>query len=84
MEQVPGTIALPTVGLLFLRSCLWRAKRHHHGTGLFFCTQRVEPSAAAEIGQLDWFTLEDYLQQTNRAPGAVMILEQLKADGWID
>ena len=50
----------------------------------FFVHKAVEPSASAEIGQLGWFTLEAYLQQPNRAPGAVMILEQLKADGWID
>lgn len=50
----------------------------------FFCTTGIEPVAAAEIGALHYFTLEEYLRQEKKAPGAVMILEQLKADGYID
>lgn len=50
----------------------------------FFVNRPVEPEAAAEIGELKYFCLEDYLQQPHTAPGAVMILEQLKADGFID
>lgn len=50
----------------------------------FFLHRPVEPKASAEIGRLDYFTLEEYLRQPNKAPGAIMILEQLKADGVID
>ncbi|MEO8405430.1 MAG: NUDIX domain-containing protein [Chitinophagaceae bacterium] len=50
----------------------------------FLLTRSVTPQAAAEIGELDYFTLATYLQQKNTAPGAVMILEQLKADGLVD
>ena len=50
----------------------------------FFVKRSVDPRAAAEIGELRYFTLEDYLSQQNKAPGAIMILQQLKADGLID
>lgn len=44
----------------------------------------AEPVAAAEIGELKYFSLEEYLTETNQAPGAVMILKQLKEDRMID
>jgi 8-oxo-dGTP pyrophosphatase MutT (NUDIX family) len=50
----------------------------------FFLHRSVSPQASAEIGNLHYFSLEDYLQQSNKAPGAVMILKQLKSDGFID
>jgi len=50
----------------------------------FFVTKPLTPVAAAEIGALQYFTLEEYRQQHNTAPGAVMILQQLKNDGYID
>lgn len=50
----------------------------------FLINKQVKPAAAAEIGKLKYFTLEDYLKQTNTAPGAVMILERLREDGMID
>ncbi len=50
----------------------------------FFITRSVHPSAAAEIGELKYFTVQDYLQERNQAPGALMILQQLQADGLID
>ncbi|MGE5106026.1 MAG: NUDIX hydrolase [Sphingobacteriales bacterium] len=50
----------------------------------FLVFQKIEPKAAAEIGELRYFTLNEYLQQENTAPGAVMILQQLKDDGLID
>lgn len=50
----------------------------------FFVRRPVLPEASAEIGSLHYFSLEDYLQQPKKAPGAVMILEQLKSDGLID
>jgi 8-oxo-dGTP pyrophosphatase MutT (NUDIX family) len=50
----------------------------------FLLTQPVTPNASAEIGDLRYFSLAEYLEQTNRAPGAVLILELLKRDGRID
>lgn len=50
----------------------------------FFTTAPVQPVAAAEIGALHYFTLEEYLQQPVTAPGAIMILKQLKADNYTD
>jgi 8-oxo-dGTP pyrophosphatase MutT (NUDIX family) len=50
----------------------------------FFLHKPVKPKASAEIGELRYFMVNDYKQQSNIAPGALMILEQLKADGLVD
>jgi ADP-ribose pyrophosphatase YjhB (NUDIX family) len=50
----------------------------------FLINKTITPVAAAEIGELKYFTLEEYLQQENKAPGAIMILEQLKRANLID
>ena len=50
----------------------------------FLLTDPVIPRASAEIGELKYFSLNEYLLQQNKAPGAIMILEQLKADNLID
>ena len=50
----------------------------------FLLHKPVEPMASAEIGELKYFSLEEYLQQTNRAPGAVAVLEKLKEDNLVD
>lgn len=50
----------------------------------FFTSSVAEPVAAAEIGGLHYFSLEEYLQEPVTAPGAVMILELLKREGRID
>ena len=50
----------------------------------FLLSKPVEPIASAEIGELKYFSLEEYLLQTETAPGAVMILENLKVDNLID
>ena len=50
----------------------------------FFIRSMADPVASAEIGKIKYFTVADYLQQPNTAPGAIMILEQLKRDGFID
>ena len=50
----------------------------------FFLHRSITPQASAEIGELKYFSLNDYLSETNRAPGAVMILEKLKAEGFVD
>jgi 8-oxo-dGTP pyrophosphatase MutT (NUDIX family) len=49
----------------------------------FLLSQTINPSAAAEITALKFFSLEEYLQEKNQAPGAIMILQKLKADGRI-
>ena len=50
----------------------------------FFIHRNIIPQASAEIGQLKLFSLDQYLSEPNRAPGAVMVLERLKAEGYID
>jgi|SRR6218665_92510 len=50
----------------------------------FFVNKNITPVASAEIGGLAYFSLEEYLQQPNKAPGAIMILQQLKTEGLID
>ena len=50
----------------------------------FFLHRGVTPQASAEIGELKYFSLKDYLSETNRAPGAVLVLERLQQDGLID
>jgi 8-oxo-dGTP pyrophosphatase MutT (NUDIX family) len=50
----------------------------------FFVNRLLQPSASAEIGSLKYFSLADYMQESNKAPGAVMILQQLQSDGFID
>ena len=50
----------------------------------FFLHRSITPKASAEIGELKYFSLDDYLSQSNRAPGAVMILECLRREGLID
>ncbi len=50
----------------------------------FLLNKAVEPIASAEIGELKYFSLEEYLLQTNIAPGAVRVLEILKEDNLID
>jgi 8-oxo-dGTP pyrophosphatase MutT (NUDIX family) len=50
----------------------------------FFLRRNIIPQASAEIGELKYFSLTEYLSQTNQAPGAVKILEQLQNEGLID
>ena len=50
----------------------------------FIVTKNVEPVASAEIGELKYFSLPEYLMQSNTAPGAVRVLEILKEDNLID
>ena len=50
----------------------------------FLVNRKVEPSASAEIGELKYFTLEEYLSEPQTAPGAVRILEILKEDNLVD
>ncbi|MFT3846991.1 MAG: NUDIX domain-containing protein [Lacibacter sp.] len=50
----------------------------------YLLTTEINATPSAEIGSLGYFSLEDYLEQPVTAPGAVMILEKLKADHLID
>ena len=50
----------------------------------FFLTTHETPVASAEIGELRYFSLAEYLEERQQAPGAVMILEQLQKDNLID
>ena len=50
----------------------------------FLVNKIVEPVACAEISELRYFTLTEYLAQPQTAPGAVRVLEILKEDNLID
>ena len=50
----------------------------------FFLHRSISPQASSEIGELKYFSLKDYLSETDRAPGAVMILQHLQKEGLID
>lgn len=50
----------------------------------FLLNKLVEPVASAEIGELRYFSLNEYLSEPKTAPGAVMVLEKLKADDLIN
>ena len=50
----------------------------------FLVNKTVEPVASAEIDELRYFTLTEYLSQPQTAPGAVKILEILKEDNLVD
>ncbi|HYM95639.1 MAG TPA: NUDIX domain-containing protein [Chitinophagaceae bacterium] len=50
----------------------------------FFLHREIDPSPSAEIGELKYFSFSDYFSESNRAPGALMILKKLQDDGYID
>jgi 8-oxo-dGTP pyrophosphatase MutT (NUDIX family) len=50
----------------------------------FFVNHPIYPRASAEIGELRYFTLDEYLQQHRKAPGAIMILKKLQENNLID
>jgi ADP-ribose pyrophosphatase YjhB (NUDIX family) len=50
----------------------------------FLLNKEISPLASAEISELKYFSLDEYFLETNKAPGAVLILKQLKKDGLID
>jgi hypothetical protein len=50
----------------------------------FLLNHAPKPVASAEIGELRYFTLEEYLGEPQTAPGAVRIMEILKEDNLID
>ena len=50
----------------------------------YFVTIETLLEASGEIEKLHYFSLSDYLNEINQAPGAAMILQKLKEDGYID
>lgn len=50
----------------------------------FLLEKEVNPEASAEIGELKYFSVTDYKREPAIAPGALMVLEQLKKAGLID
>src|SRR5215470_1282985 len=43
----------------------------------FLLQRPITPAASAEVSDLKYFSLDEYLCQSNQAPGAVMILAHL-------
>jgi 8-oxo-dGTP pyrophosphatase MutT (NUDIX family) len=50
----------------------------------FFLLKQAEPEASGEIGELNYFSLDNYLQQPHKAPGVVIVLKLLQSDDLID
>ncbi|MGC4102759.1 NUDIX hydrolase [Ferruginibacter sp.] len=50
----------------------------------FLLKKKIAPAASAEIAALHYFSVELYKKETNQAPGALMVLEQLQAADLID
>jgi 8-oxo-dGTP pyrophosphatase MutT (NUDIX family) len=50
----------------------------------FIIHKPVAPIAAAEIGEIKYFSLDDYMAEVNQAPGAVKLLQLLRSDGLVD
>lgn len=50
----------------------------------FFLQGDITPAPSAEIEELKYFSFSDYLSEASRAPGVVMILQQLRAEDYID
>jgi len=50
----------------------------------FITKRRIEPKANAEITEIKYFSLEQYLNEPRIAPGAVQVLQLLKQDGYVD
>jgi hypothetical protein len=50
----------------------------------FFVEDPIQPKPCAEIGELKFFSLQDYLRESKQAPGAIIALQQLKSEGLVD
>jgi 8-oxo-dGTP pyrophosphatase MutT (NUDIX family) len=50
----------------------------------FMLDKQVQPQASAEIGEIRYFTVADYKQEGNIAPGALKVLELLKKANIVD
>jgi len=50
----------------------------------FLLHKTIAPTASAEVARLQYFSLADYANEINQAPGAMMVLQHLKKAGLID
>jgi 8-oxo-dGTP pyrophosphatase MutT (NUDIX family) len=50
----------------------------------FILDKEVQPQASAEIGEIRYFTADEYRKEAKIAPGALMVLEQLKEANLVD
>jgi 8-oxo-dGTP pyrophosphatase MutT (NUDIX family) len=50
----------------------------------FLYDLQEQPRPAAEIGELRYFDIRTYSEESHQAPGVVMIMQQLQADDLID
>jgi ADP-ribose pyrophosphatase YjhB (NUDIX family) len=50
----------------------------------FVLHKKIQPSASAEVAALKYFSLSEYKKETNQAPGAIMVLQQLQKAGLIN
>ena len=50
----------------------------------FILDKEVQPQASAEIGEIRYFTVDEYRKELKIAPGALMVLEQLKEEDLVD
>jgi 8-oxo-dGTP pyrophosphatase MutT (NUDIX family) len=50
----------------------------------FILDRQVVPQASAEIEEIRFFTVDEYRKEARIAPGALMVLEQLKEGNLVD
>lgn len=50
----------------------------------FFVRRSIDPHPAAEIGEIRFFSADDYALENAQAPGVIAILNKLAEDGFID
>ena len=50
----------------------------------FLLNRLIIPTPSAEIAELKYFSLEEYLNEAKQAPGVIMILQKLKTEQMID
>jgi 8-oxo-dGTP pyrophosphatase MutT (NUDIX family) len=81
-------VSIDAAQLIFYAHISARAYGETDGTIMeqdcYFGKIETTPEPSAEIEKLGYFSLAAYLNELNQAPGAVMILQKLKKDGFID
>ena len=50
----------------------------------FLINRPVSATPSAEVSELRYFSFNEYLSESNQAPGAVMVLTHLRENGLID
>ena len=50
----------------------------------FLLRKKITPTASAEVDRLQYFSVADYQTESQQAPGAMMVLQQLQQAGLID